>query len=159
MTRSLPTLGPRGEGWVVIQGVILVAIFLAGGLGPTWQGGVRVATAAAGILLVAAGGLLAVRGLVDLRENLTALPHPRPGGRLIEHGAYRLVRHPIYGGLIVGGAGWGLFTASPVALVGTAILFTFFDLKSRREEAWLVATYPGYRRYRSRTRRLLPFLY
>ena len=66
---------------------------------------------------------------------------------------------PPMGLFVLAAAGWGLLTASPVALVGAAVLFAFFDLKSRREEAWLVATYPGYRRYRSRTRRLLPFLY
>ena len=65
MMRSLPTLGPRGEGWVVIQGVILVAIFIAGGLGPAWGGGLRVSTGAVGILLIATGGLMAVRGLLD----------------------------------------------------------------------------------------------
>jgi protein-S-isoprenylcysteine O-methyltransferase Ste14 len=156
---GLPTLGPRGEGWVAIQGVILVAIAGTGFFGPAWTGDLRVVTSVVGLALLTAGWILAIRGLVDLRDSLTALPHPRDDGRLVEAGAYRLVRHPIYGGLILGAAGWGLLVASPTALVGATVLFGFFDLKSRREEAWLVARYPGYEAYRRGTRRFFPLLY
>ena len=158
MTR-LPALGPRGEGWVFAQGVILVAIAAGGLLGPAWDGDLRVVTSACGIILILAGGILAIRGVVDLREALTALPYPREGASLVDTGAYRLVRHPIYGGLILGAAGWGLLTASPAALLGAGGLFVFFDLKSRREEAWLARAYEGYDDYRSRTRRFFPLAY
>jgi len=159
MNRSLPTLGPRGEGWVVLQGVILLAVGVAGTLGPAWAGPARGVTTAAGVSLLAAGGVLAVRGLFDLRDNLTALPHPRDDATLVDRGAYHLVRHPIYGGLVLGAFGWGLVTASPAALVLAAVLLGFFDLKSRREEAWLTDRFDDYQAYRARTRRLIPFLY
>jgi protein-S-isoprenylcysteine O-methyltransferase Ste14 len=38
------------------------------------------------------------------------------------------------------------------------LLFGFFELKSRREEVWLVERYPGYVAYRERTRRLIPWI-
>ena len=50
-------------------------------------------------------------------------------------------------------------TASPTALAGTVVLALFFDLKSRREEAWLAAQFDGYEAYRRRTARLLPWVY
>lgn len=159
MRRPLPTLGPRGEGWVVIQFVLLGVIALLGTTGPAWEGPVRGLTTIAAVALLATGGTLAVRGLLDLRENLTPLPHPRANGRLVAHGAYRLARHPIYGGLILCAVGWGLLTAAPAALAAAAVLFAFFDLKSRREEAWLVDHYPGYTEYRAMTRRLVPWIY
>jgi protein-S-isoprenylcysteine O-methyltransferase Ste14 len=157
--RSLPDLGRRGEGWFLIQIALFAAIAAAGRFGPAWHGGLRVAGVAAGTALIAAGGLLALRGLFDLRENLTPFPKPLAGAWLVDSGAYGLVRHPIYGGLIVAAAGWGLATASPLALVGTAVLALFFDLKSRREEVWLAEQFDGYAAYRGRTRRLLPWLY
>jgi protein-S-isoprenylcysteine O-methyltransferase Ste14 len=40
-----------------------------------------------------------------------------------------------------------------------AVLFIFFDLKSRREERWLMEAYPGYAKYRQRVRKLIPFVY
>jgi protein-S-isoprenylcysteine O-methyltransferase Ste14 len=158
MTR-LPALGRRGEGWVLAQGVILIAIAIAGTVGPAWTGPPRIAGAGVGLAALIIGGVLAVRGIVDLRDALTPFPHPRLGAPLVEHGAYRLVRHPIYGGLVLGSAGWGLVTASPTALGLALVLFLFLDLKSRREEAWLVDHIRAYDTYRRRTRRFIPFLY
>lgn len=158
MTR-LPSLGPRGEGWVAIQVVLLAGIGLAGTAGPVLAGSIRVVTAVLGAALGAAGLGLAAAGIVQLRGALTPLPHPRDDARLVRTGAYRLVRHPIYGGLILGAVGWGLATASPAALVLSAVLFGFFELKSRREEAWLVERYPAYAEYRRRTARFVPGLY
>ena len=165
---SLPSLGPRGEGWVVIQGVLLVAEAAAGiaavaGVGglasPAADGAPRVVAAAVGLVAIVTGGWLALRGVTDLREALTPLPHPRDGASLVDTGSYALVRHPIYGGIVIASLGWGLMTASVPALLGTAVILGFFRLKSAREEAWLVARYPGYEAYRARTRRFLPFVY
>ena len=55
--------------------------------------------------------------------------------------------------------GWS-FAEAPLGLVPTALLAVLFDLKARREEAWLIERFPEYADYRARTpRRLLPWLY
>jgi protein-S-isoprenylcysteine O-methyltransferase Ste14 len=158
MTR-LPDLGPRGEGWVAIQVVLFVVVFIAGTTGPMTAGTARVVLAVGGLALGLAGGLLGLWGLFDLREALTALPHPRDGAKLVATGSYRLVRHPIYGGIVLASAGWALLMAAPAALAATAVLLAFFRLKSGREEAWLRERYPAYAAYAANTRRLVPFLY
>jgi protein-S-isoprenylcysteine O-methyltransferase Ste14 len=155
----LPALGPRGEGWVILQFVLLALVAVAGAAGPAWDGAARMVTTALGAVLMALGLVLAFRGIVDLREALTPLPHPRDGASLVDTGSYRLVRHPIYGGIVIGATGYGLVTASPLAIVGAAALLGFFRLKSAREEVWLEQRYPGYPAYRLRTRRMIPFLY
>ena len=157
--RQLPDLGGRGEGWFVLQIVLFALIADAGAVGPVWDGGARIAGLAIGLTLIGAGGALSLRGVLDLRDNLTPFPRPLPRARLIDSGSYGLVRHPIYSGLIVAAAGWGIATASVLALVGAAVLVVFFDLKSRREEAWLADQFEGYGAYRSRTRKLLPWVY
>jgi protein-S-isoprenylcysteine O-methyltransferase Ste14 len=158
MTR-LPSLGPRGEGWLVLQIVMLWVVVALGLTGPAWDGTLRVVTSVAGAGLVLGGLGLALRGVIDLRSALSPLPHPRLGAVLVENGAYRLVRHPIYAGLVLGAVGWALLTAAPLGLLAAAGLLTLLDLKSRREEAWLLERYPAYGAYCRRTRRLIPGLY
>ena len=156
---SLPRFGPRGEGWFLIQVVLLGLVGAAGTLGPAWSGLARDASVVLGLLLVGIGGLLAIRGIVDLQENLTPFPKPLDGARLVDTGAYRLVRHPIYGGLILGAIGWGLITASIPALLGALALALFLRLKSAREETWLAECFDGYDAYRTKTRRFVPWLF
>jgi protein-S-isoprenylcysteine O-methyltransferase Ste14 len=113
----------------------------------------------AGIVVAAVGGWLALRGLRDLGPNLTALPAPRRDALLVESGIYARVRHPIYAGVIAGAFGWGLVAVSGAALAVAVLLAVWLDLKSRREEAWLLAHHAGYAAYRTRTRRFVPSVY
>ncbi len=154
----IPDLGPRGEGWVVLQ-VLLFLIVIASGLdGPAWSGPTREVAALVGVGLMALGLALVAAGIVALRRQLTAYPMPVPGGRLIEEGVFGLVRHPMYGGGVIAALGWGLVTASIATIASALVLFMFFDLKSRREEAWLRERFAGYAAYRLRTHRLIPWV-
>jgi protein-S-isoprenylcysteine O-methyltransferase Ste14 len=156
----LPSLGPRGEGWVLVQSILFVLVAAAGfSVNGAWAREARTVTTIVAGLLVVGGGLLAVSGAVELREAFTPVPRPRDGARLVETGAYALVRHPIYGGIVLVALGWGLFAASPISIGLSLVLLAFFRLKSAREEAWLVEAYPGYDAYRARTKRMIPFLY
>ncbi len=155
---SLPDLGRRGEGWVVLQGVLIAAVAMAGWwLGSDWVDGPRVATTLVGLAAVLAGLALAIRGVRDLGGALTAYPHPREDADLVQTGVYRRARHPIYGGLVLGAVGWALGMASLEALAVVVLLWAFLRLKSRREEAWLADRFPGYPAYRERTRGFWPW--
>ncbi|MCC7361846.1 MAG: hypothetical protein IT317_20350 [Anaerolineales bacterium] len=155
-------MGRRGEGYVVVQLILLAGVALAplvrvGGVWPVLPS--LIARIAGGGLLLA-GGALALAGLLGLGlDNLSALPHPRDEAQLVEHGVYGLARHPIYGGLIAGALGWGLLTNSLLALLLAAALWAWFELKSRREEHALRAKFAGYAAYARRARRFWPRLY
>src|SRR3989338_7385778 len=154
--------GTRGEWFVVIQ----LGLFLLVALGPrnlpgnspwvppfTWRG------SAVGVLLIPAGGLLAAAAVLRLGANLTALPYPKDDAEFVETGPYRFVRHPIYSGLILAALGWGLWVHGWLTIGYAVGLFVFFDIKSRREEAWLRERYPAYGAYQKRVRKLVPFVY
>jgi protein-S-isoprenylcysteine O-methyltransferase Ste14 len=145
----------------VILQVVLFWLIVATGVGfdDAWAKEVRSGTTIVGVVLGLAGLGLAAKGLADLRGARTPLPRPRDGAELVETGVYRLVRHPVYGGLVIAAAGWGLFEASPVTLLLALVLLGFFRLKSGREEAWLRERYPQYPAYAARTRRMIPLLY
>jgi protein-S-isoprenylcysteine O-methyltransferase Ste14 len=156
----LPELGARGEGWVAAQLVLLVALALSALVGLGWSGSLEPVALVVGIGLMAVGGVLLVLGGVQLGSSLTPFPAPRPGSDLSATGMYAHARHPMYGGAILVALGWSIVFASVAGLVLTVLLAVFFDLKARREEAWLVGHFPAYAAYRERTpRRLLPWVY
>jgi protein-S-isoprenylcysteine O-methyltransferase Ste14 len=161
MSSRLPALGPRGEGWVAAQ-LVLFAMIAVAGLGDLSEHGLAhwgQAASLGGVIAIVAGGLVAGRGVWDLRASLSPFPRPIAGSPLIESGAYRLIRHPIYSGLVLGAIGWGLVTGSAVAIGTAGLLFLLFAGKSRREEVWLAAAHPGYAAYQIRTKRLVPWVY
>jgi protein-S-isoprenylcysteine O-methyltransferase Ste14 len=157
---ALPSLGPRGEGWFVLQLVLLAAV-VAGGLlfGPALGGAARFAAALAGLVLIGAGVALAVAGVRSLGRAASPLPRPTSDSVLIESGMYRRVRHPTYVGVLASALGWALLMASLAALLVVPLLAVLLDLKARREEAWLSERYPRYAAYVRRTRRFIPGLY
>jgi protein-S-isoprenylcysteine O-methyltransferase Ste14 len=157
----IPSLGPRGEGWVVGQGVLLVAVAALGapGLGALPPGtAAGWTTVMLGLAVMAGGLLVGGRALRDLGASLTAMPHPREDAQFVDAGIYRRLRHPMYAALITTAVGWVLVTTSVPAAAATA-LAAWLDLKSRREEAWLLGRYPEYEAYRRRTHRFIPGAY
>ena len=163
MTR-VPALGPRGEGWVALQGVCfaLIAAAIVSAPHEVVTDTVAVGTRQLlGSVIGIVGAVLIGSGIVELRSAraLAALPHPRAEAALVERGAYRFVRHPIYSGLILGGLGLALITPWAGTFIAVALLAVVLDLKRRREERWLGDRYPGYAAYRARTKALVPYLY
>ncbi|HTX51081.1 MAG TPA: isoprenylcysteine carboxylmethyltransferase family protein [Caulobacteraceae bacterium] len=78
---------------------------------------------------------------------------------IVETGPYRLVRHPIYTGLLAAFASVALQLASPLGFVGFAFFTLGFFLKARLEERFLMAELgeSAYADYRRRTPMLVPF--
>ncbi len=155
----LPSLGPRGEGWLALQVVLLALLAAAGAWGSRWPPAVAPWRQLLGWPAGGLGLLLAGAAFLGLGRQTTPLPKPVEGGTLRERGAYRLCRHPMYGGVLLLVAAWALLT-SPLALLPAAAAVPFLAAKLSREEAWLLERYPGYAGYRRRVRwRLVPFVW
>lgn len=154
--------GGRGE-WLVVTQVALIALVFFGPRmvsgQPAWTFPFARASPVVGGILMAVGGALLLAGLVRLGSGLTPLPYPKDGATLVETGPFALVRHPMYSGGLVLALGWALYVRGWLTLVYVMALFMFLDLKSRREERWLMEKFPTYRDYQQRVRKLIPFLY
>jgi protein-S-isoprenylcysteine O-methyltransferase Ste14 len=159
----IPSLGPRGEGWVALQVVALGLVILTARfgreLGPPEPVGSLVRTL--GIALILIGVVLLLWGSVELKRGqaFSILPKPIGGGDLVETGPYRFVRNPIYSALVIGALGMAIARFDGWTLASAVVLFAVLDLKRRREEVWLSDRYPGYAAYRRRTKAMVPFLY
>ncbi len=155
--------GLRGEYWVIVQGILLVGFAILPiaqpnflGLNPVlWHYASWSFTTIFGIL----AGILLGRSLFDLGRNLTPLPHPRDDGQLVQTGIYKLVRHPLYSGVIYLALAYASWQISWVHLLGAIALFIFFDAKARKEETWLTEKFPEYPNYSISVKKLIPWIY
>jgi protein-S-isoprenylcysteine O-methyltransferase Ste14 len=159
---GLPALGPRGEGWVIGQGLLLALTAILGmpglaSLPPTDAG--RWLTLGLGLLLLVVGGVVGLAGVRALGSNLTAAPRPKDEAEFVEAGIYRVIRHPLYAAVASVATGWAVAMGSLPALLAAVALAAWLDAKARREEAWLLETYPEYAAYRGRTHRFIPGVY
>jgi protein-S-isoprenylcysteine O-methyltransferase Ste14 len=156
---QLPALGRRGEGWALIQSVLLLGVIAAGLFGPDWPGPARLPRLVAAGVLGAIGAALFATGILSLGQSLTPLPRPRRDAVLKQDGIYAAVRHPIYGGVMLIAFAWA-FLMSPLALIPSLAVAIFFPLKASLEERWLTERYPEYPAYVLRVRRrFVPFVW
>lgn len=80
------------------------------------------------------------------------------GGPLVREGPYRYSRNPQYAGDVLILAGYGLLSASWMALVTGSMGMVWFLLAPYVEEPWLQERYgPAYAEYRKEVPRLLGF--
>jgi protein-S-isoprenylcysteine O-methyltransferase Ste14 len=148
----------RGEWFVIVQTALMLAVLVASkldGRKAFWSG---ISAAVGGLLCIVGLGFV-VLGSIALGRNLSPFPKPKEKGTLVESGIFSVVRHPIYSGFSLAAFGWGLIWNSIAALVAALLLLAFFDIKARREECWLEEKFPGYAAYKSRVKKLIPFLY
>jgi protein-S-isoprenylcysteine O-methyltransferase Ste14 len=80
--------------------------------------------------------------------------------QIVDTGPFRLVRHPIYAGVMAASIAMALLKLSPLAMLGAGLVVVGFSITAKLEEGFLraelgAAVYDGYRR---RTAMLVPGL-
>ncbi len=103
-----------------------------------------------------AGAVFSGLGIRALGDALTPSPLPLRTGSLRTDGPYAIVRHPVYAGLLLGAGSRTVGSGDRRAAVAFVALAALLHVKAGFEERRLVARYPEYRAYASRTPRLLP---
>lgn len=149
----------RGGLWVLAQAPVL----LLAGIIPVWYGAGQLMPhqplAVVGAAITAMGVLLTIWGLTSLGDALTPFPQPLVDASLHRRGAYRLMRHPIYSGVILASFGWALWWLSAAGVLYVVALAVFFDCKAAYEENWLRRKYKQYADYARRVKKFIPGLY
>jgi len=104
----------------------------------------------AGLALTVAGVLFAITARVYLGTNWSGRPSIKEGHELILKGPYRLVRHPIYTGLLLAATGTAVAFGLVRCLLALPVVLLGLWWKIRAEEQMLTETmskqYSDYRR-------------
>jgi protein-S-isoprenylcysteine O-methyltransferase Ste14 len=117
-----------------------------------WQAGI-------GLLLFVLGLAFAVWARVSLGGNWGTPMTQKDEPELVTGGPYRLVRHPIYSGLLLAGAGTALalnwFWLTVVGLAGVYLVYSAIA-----EERFLTERFPdSYPAYKDSTKLLVPYIF
>jgi protein-S-isoprenylcysteine O-methyltransferase Ste14 len=140
---------------------ILVVVFLLYRVGAfrdervntdAWRSGL-------GLALFAMGLAFAIWARLHIGRNWGTPMSQKQEPELVTSGPYRLVRHPIYSGILVAGIGTAVALSwswlIPVALSGI-----YFVYSATVEERYLTQEFPDtYAAYRGSTKMLIPFIF
>jgi len=161
--RDKPTVkAPRGEyRWQFAM--IVVGLWMMYGLFPKVQPVLWTVTPALGwsmVTLTAAGIAFAWWARIHLGKLWSGGVERMADHRVVDTGPYRLVRHPIYTGLLLALVGTALAIAEWRAILAVAFALVSFVRKLRVEERWMREQFgESYRAYCQRTDALVPFVW
>ena len=116
--------------------------------------------AAIGLVFFALGLGFAIWARVHIGRNWGTPMTQKDEPELVTSGPYRLVRHPIYSGILVAGVGTALgLGLSWLWLTVVVLAGIYFVYSATVEERYLTEQFPDtYPAYQRSTKRLLPFI-
>ena len=109
-----------------------------------------------GAVLTALGFAFAAWARLHLGRNWSARPTMKVDHELVTSGPYRIVRHPIYTGILMAWFGFGLVNG--LVSLSLFVLFSLiFVWRIRVEEVYMMELFPDkYPQYRATTKALIP---
>jgi protein-S-isoprenylcysteine O-methyltransferase Ste14 len=144
-----------------VRAVLVVAVILLIRLGAVrghdrstdpWRAGI-------GLVLFALGLGFAIWARVYIGRNWGPPMTERQEPELVTSGPYRMVRHPIYSGILVAGIGTAV-ALSWLWLIIVALAGMYFVYSATAEEHYLTAHFPdAYPTYKHSTKMLVPFVF
>jgi protein-S-isoprenylcysteine O-methyltransferase len=118
------------------------------------------AIALAGFAIVLCGIAFSIWARLILGANWSGIITLKEDHTLVRRGPYRIVRHPIYTGLLVALLGSALQYGEVRSMLAVPVCAFGFWLKSQTEERFMVQRFgDDYLRYQHEVRALLPFVF
>jgi protein-S-isoprenylcysteine O-methyltransferase Ste14 len=164
--RSGERLDRTKEGWPILIGIrlfgLIAVVSAVGSLGNAqWLAPMSWPAPTAARWVGVAGFACAVVWLLwmfrSLGRNLTDTVVTRQNAYLVMHGPYRLVRNPMYTGVLVIGLSLGLAMGTWLTPLATTVVFTLMAIRTRTEEKYLIERFGDqYREYMARVGRFFP---
>jgi protein-S-isoprenylcysteine O-methyltransferase Ste14 len=165
--RTKRTIQSQSSAWQLLYTAILVVgvyLIFAKQSGIPWLDrqlfSVTVPIVLVGLLAVLMGVVFSVSARLMLGDNWSNRVTVKENHTLVRRGPYRIVRHPIYSGILLGMLGSALQRGGIRCFVGVLICGLSFLLKSRVEERFMVQSFgEEYLQYRHKVKALAPFIF
>ena len=113
----------------------------------------------ASLFITFLGILILFLAILQLNRNLSPFPTPKSGGKFVQNGLYKYIRHPIYTGILVCLAGYAVFSASGFRFLVCLCLYVLFSMKIVYEEKLLLKKFSEYEKYRDKTGKFFPKIF
>ncbi|MCP9201358.1 isoprenylcysteine carboxylmethyltransferase family protein [Gramella sp. GC03-9] len=110
----------------------------------------------AALVFAIMGVVITLVAMLQLNRNLSPFPTPRQGARFVKTGLFKYVRHPIYGGILLGLSAYSIYSVSGFRVLICISLYALFYIKTEYEEKRLEEKFEEYPAYRSGTGRFFP---
>jgi protein-S-isoprenylcysteine O-methyltransferase Ste14 len=140
---------------VVVLAILLLRVgaFGHGGLNSdAWRVGL-------GLFLFALGLGFAIWARLHIGRNWGTPMSQKEEPELVTSGPYRLVRHPIYSGILLAGVGTAI-ALNWLWLIAMVLVAVYFAYSATNEERYLTEQFPAaYPAYRRSTKMLVPFVF
>ena len=150
----LAHFGPLVIAWWMLGTDRLPGGFLCGQAWPRSEG-----TFWAGVALMVLGLGFSVWARIVIGRNWSGSVTVKADHELVRSGPYRLVRHPIYTGLLLGFAGTALAVAEWRGIAAFFLVLVSLWRKLRLEERWMGEVFGArYASYKAEVKALVPFL-
>jgi protein-S-isoprenylcysteine O-methyltransferase Ste14 len=157
----------KAEAWdrvvMGIYSILLVILLIVSALDGgryTWSAVPLVVQAIGWILLVMAGAMVWHVMMINAYLSSWARIQDDRGQVVVQEGAYRHIRHPMYLGIIVGFLGIPLVLSSWWAMILSIVIVGLFVYRTYREDQMLIEGLVEYAEYTKEVRyRLLPGLW
>lgn len=147
-------VGKRGEEWVFAQFFLLFSILF--GVHPIFRWFMTLV----GILSTLSGIYFISHAVSDLGELTTPFLSPVKASVVVENGVYRLVRHPMYGGLLLFCGGFSIIAGGVDKMVFTLALAWILNKKADLEEELLLRRHgENYVTYMVDKKKLIPLFF
>ena len=115
---------------------------------------------ALGLFLFVIGVAIRALGKRTLGEYYAYGLRILPNHKLVKHGIYRHIRHPITLAALIYGAGIPLFFSSLYGFIVMLAMIPFFLYRIEIEEKMLIEKFgEEYREYMKHTKKIIPFVY
>jgi protein-S-isoprenylcysteine O-methyltransferase Ste14 len=112
-----------------------------------------------GLSISIIGAIIACISRFKLGKNWSLSVQRKESHQLIQNGIYKIIRHPIYTGLLLLFIGNAIIVGDNRAIIAVLIVFVSLWIKLKKEEKLLTETFgTKYTEYKKHTKALVPYI-